>query len=364
MSLIGRQSRLDSLDWHRGLLALSIMICHLTDWNLYHPASDEVLGRLEIYSVSMFFILSGLSMGVVYSNFIRDSRSTISFYIRRIFRIWPLLWIAVSVVVAGEAMLKNKAVDWIMVVLNLTTLFGFISPTSYINTGAWSIGNEMVYYAMTPVIVLLYNKNIAYGNIVFAGTVVVGSYFAFSALSAVGTLAEQWKVYINPFNNLFFYTAGIAIYYNARSFEVKQKVVIAVLFVAVLIFCFYPANGDLIQIVTGTNRLVFFLVSVLMVFGFYKLTFEPPRLLGRSLAALGVATYGVYLLHPIVYQAVKITLKWISDGSHVLLLMVLTAGLTVIGALVSFRIVEAPMIRLGKALTPRVTTSAAGRREE
>ncbi|WP_408054947.1 acyltransferase family protein [Sulfurihydrogenibium yellowstonense] len=91
--------RIESLDYLRGIMALSVMIYHLTSWNLYHPGASTLLGRLGIYAVSIFFILSGLSIAVAYSHFINDLKSSIAFYIRRIFRIWPLLWLCIFAVI-------------------------------------------------------------------------------------------------------------------------------------------------------------------------------------------------------------------------------------------------------------------------
>ncbi len=192
--------RIEPLDWQRGLLAFAIMIYHLTGWHYRHPDAATVLGRLGIYGVTMFFVLSGLSMALVYSNFILDGRTSIAFFVRRIFRIWPLLWVAVTVATAGGVLLNDNYIDWSLILLNLTTLFGFVSPGAYVNTGAWSIGNEMVYYALTPALIWIYNRRIAYGNLVFAATAVIGAYFAFYALSSEAILAAQWNTYINPFN--------------------------------------------------------------------------------------------------------------------------------------------------------------------
>ena len=50
--------RIESLDYLRGIMALSVMIYRLTSWNLYHPDASTLLGRLGIYAVSIFFILS------------------------------------------------------------------------------------------------------------------------------------------------------------------------------------------------------------------------------------------------------------------------------------------------------------------
>ncbi len=59
-------SRVESLDYLRGLLAVSVMIYHYVAWSGVELGADTVLGRLGIYSVSTFYILSGLSLGLVY----------------------------------------------------------------------------------------------------------------------------------------------------------------------------------------------------------------------------------------------------------------------------------------------------------
>jgi exopolysaccharide production protein ExoZ len=344
-------NRLESLDWLRGLLALFIMIYHLTGWKLHRPDAAETLGRLGIYGVSMFFVLSGLSMAVAYSAFIRDGRSWAHFFIRRIFRIWPLLWVAVTAVILGEVMFKGREVDWILVLLNVTTLFGFISPGAYINTGAWSIGNEMVYYALTPAFLAAYNHKVWIGNVAVAVTIAIGLYFGFHAITAPATLASQWQTYINPMNNMFFYCIGLALYYNTGKLSFGPSWTISLLVASLAVLVWYPANGDLVNIVTGINRIVFVLASTLLVLSFYKFTFTPPRWLSLPLAKLGVATYGVYLLHPIIFQFVQLFAQkfgWISEPYVVI---TLTVFLTILVSIVHYDWCEAPFIRLGKRLT-------------
>lgn len=156
--------RLEPLDWLRGLLALSIMIYHLISWKYYPPGADELLGRLGIYGVSMFFVLSGLTTAAVSFNFTQNARTAARFFVRRVFKIWPLLWLAVVAVTLGGGAFKGEVVNWPLVLLNLTTLFGFVNPGGYINTGVWSIGNEMVSYALTPTLLAIYYRNLILDN--------------------------------------------------------------------------------------------------------------------------------------------------------------------------------------------------------
>jgi peptidoglycan/LPS O-acetylase OafA/YrhL len=67
-------------------MALSIMLYHFSG---QHDAATP-LGRLGVYGVSIFFILSGLSMAIAYDRYVMDFRSSVTFFIRRMFRIWPL----------------------------------------------------------------------------------------------------------------------------------------------------------------------------------------------------------------------------------------------------------------------------------
>lgn len=347
-------NRIDSLDWQRGLLALSIMLYHLASWEISQLDASGFLGRMGIYGVSMFFVLSGLSMAIVYTRYINDFRSSLNFFIRRVFRIWPLLWLAVFAVTAGNLLL-NKAVNWKLVALNITTAFGFIAPDAYINTGAWSIGNEMVYYALTPSIIYLYNKNKIYGNMFFALSFAIGMAFSLHLLTPDTPLGNQWNTYVNPFNNLFLYCAGVAIYYNAKEWNIGAASATGLFFLSLAVFILYPVQGNQINIVTGLTRVVFSAASILMVLAFYKNKLALPALIAKPLTQLGVITYGVYLLHPIVHEFLKLLLHRLDFSYTPVTLIILTSAVTIIASLISFQILERPLIRLGKTFT---TTNA------
>lgn len=348
--------RFEPLDWLRGLMALSIMLYHFGSW---HDAAHPI-GRLGVYGVSIFFILSGLSMAIAYDKYICDIRTSINFFIRRLFRIWPLLWVAVALVaiptyLSGKGPFGGEPYGVLQVFLNITTLAGFDEVNGYINVGAWSIGNEMVYYLFTPLLIVTYRWKKSVGNFVALLSALVGGYFAFFILSLESTLADQFATYANPFNNFFLYCAGLAIYYNFRNLKISQQWHWSCLVLVSVLFFIYPASGDQINIVTGYNRIAIAAISILVVFCFYKCVPSLPRQLSGVLVRLGIATYGVYLLHPIVAWYVASGFDMIEQilglqkikYIRTLISIPFTIGI----ALLTYRYFEAPLIALGKRLT-------------
>jgi len=347
------KNRIESLDWLRGLMAMSIMFYHMTYWHFFPLDSSFFLGKLGVYGVSIFFILSGLSMAIVYSKFIVDKRTAVIFYVRRIFRIWPLLWICITLVTL-PSMITGGEVSIVKVFINLTTLFGFIAPHSYINAGAWSIGNEMVYYAFTPFIIILYERSKVKGNLMLLISFIVALLFAFFFLDAQKSLSEEWSTYINPFNNIFLYIAGVAIYYNLKNIDIKASLLSILFGISLAIFMFYPVDGDKIAIVTGVNRVVFLFASIILVISFYKFSSYNiiPKSIQYPLEQLGIATYGVYLFHPVLNSYIVYAFKKVGIENP-LILVATVVVLTISIALISFNLFEKKMIKFGKTITSR-----------
>ena len=312
-----------------------------------------------MYGVSIFFILSGLSMAIAYDRYITDLRTSVTFFIRRLFRIWPLLWLAVALVAIPTYLIEKGThgqdpYRLSTIILNLTTLFGFVAPTEYINMGAWSIGNEIVYYAFTPIFIGAYHWRKSIGNAVTLATVGIGLLFAFSLLNPAENLKTQWATYINPFNNLFLYCTGLAIYYNFRDLTVPVSRHAPIFVFPVIIFFLYPTSGDQINLVTGFNRVAMSIISAAIVLAFYKCAPVLPKFIGDKFEKLGIATYGVYLLHPIVLDFTRAAFRFFDVQTNYLPTL-LAVGLTIVFALFTYKFYEAPLTNLGKRLSNRET---------
>lgn len=94
-----------------------------------------------------------------------------------------------------------------------------------------------------------------------------------------------------------------------------------------------------------------------MVAGFFKINFSIPNFLSIPLEKLGLVTYGVYLLHPIVYAAFKVINTKLHLTDKPLIVIALTSTITIVSSLAIYTVIEKPMIKLGKKITSKRTVS-------
>ena len=64
-------------------------------------------------------------------------------------------------------------------------------PMEYINTGAWSIGNEMVYYFLTPFFIYFYRKFLIVGNMLVLLSFFITGYFAFFLFRSIKKFSKS-----------------------------------------------------------------------------------------------------------------------------------------------------------------------------
>ena len=61
-------TRIKELDYLRGLAALSIMYYHFIKWLHVYDGAQTFIGKLSVYGVEIFYILSGITLFHVYQN--------------------------------------------------------------------------------------------------------------------------------------------------------------------------------------------------------------------------------------------------------------------------------------------------------
>ncbi|WP_299057237.1 acyltransferase [uncultured Polaribacter sp.] len=336
--------RLYNLDYLRGVAAFGIMIYHYLSWILGRFTADTFFGRFGIYGVSIFYILSGLTLFYVYYDKMTPLKNDLTtFFKKRVFRIFPLLWLTTITAI----ILNKKIPNLSNLFLNLSGLFGFIKWETYFSAGVWSIGNELVFYVFLPIFILLHK---AHKPIFVILNIILFSfylYFAFIKLNPELTLTEQWTDYVNPLNQVFLFLSGFLIGLLFRNSKVNNLIAFFLLFIGLNLLFFLPAKKNVINLVTGINRLFFTFSCLLICFGFYKLTFKLPNFIHKPLALLGKASYSIYLLHPIVYIII-IRVRNHTFDFPILILLILSISLTLIVSYFTYEYFEKYFIKLGK----------------
>lgn len=297
--------RYENLDYLRGLCALSIMAYHYIGWTMQGLDISTFLGKLGVYGVSMFYVLSGLTMYLVYfRSFALDKTFFKNFYIKRIFRIYPLMWFVMILAIV----MYGTSASPVDLALQFTGLFGIVDWTSSVPVGIWSIGNELCFYLMLPLFFYCIKKSqitlIAISALAFG----IYCYFAFFLFDKSQPLANQESLYKNPLSQAGLFFGGVLIGHFFKEKRYKNVPLLVLLGTFLIAFIFYPVSGNAINVIAGWERIIYTLICFGIAFCFLKADFSfIPNFLKKSLSWFGDISYSVYLLHPHVWALITYT---------------------------------------------------------
>ncbi len=291
-------NRLASLDYLRGLSAFGIMVFHYVMWTTRQPDSADFLGRVGIYGVVIFYILSGITLYHVYNEQIGSPAKTglIKFFTARFFRIYPLLWLLTLVTL----LIKREDFSLETKILNFTGLFSLYHWGDTICYGAWSIGNELVFYLFFPLFVFISKWSKPMFAALSCVLVLIFLWYTFRVMDSSKPLTvEYWVPFINPLNQVPLFLGGYLIGYFTKKLVIPLNVTLPLIVLSILAFLYYPVAGDAMLLVSGFNRVVFTLICLLLCFAVYKSGVRLPGPLHAVFGTLGEISYSVYLLHPL-----------------------------------------------------------------
>ncbi|MCG9026037.1 acyltransferase family protein [Laribacter hongkongensis] len=332
--------RVHGFDILRGLCALGVACYHVLGWlQAGHPYN------LGLYGVYVFFVLSGASLWIAYADKMTQGYPLLGFFALRFFRLAPLYWLAVlltPVIVGSGWNLHYLA-------LNLSFLFGFGNPgQTAIVTGGWSLGIEFVFYLLFPVLLVLARAPAV------ALRAAVLLYFAQMIFIAVqvkdpGDLGLNWVNYTQVMSFVFYFYAGMLVgqWLSARPRAPRSAWLDVVLFVA-LAACLVGTSGAVIEdSLTGARRYLLPFTCVGLVMISAHLFAGEQRWLVLAARWLGNSSYGVYLLHPLVFsQLMKKHTDFANANPYLFMLIVL--ALSFVLALLVEHWLERPLRDFGK----------------
>ncbi len=323
------------LDGLRAVSILLVITAHTTD-----PLFYRLHGAV---GVTIFFVISGyLITTLLLREEERHGRARIkAFYIRRAFRILPLYYVTLIsyIVLIGILHLQPGASSlWHSMPWYATYQNDLAPQGAGIFGQTWSLAVEEKYYLLWPlafsVPVLLRHRLTAAASLATLTAVAslwhVTEYFAIYTPILLGCVMAI--MLDNP-----------TLYRHVRRFATTP--VALLLIAALIVWDFELENGSDVHIV----------FSVLIVLLFPAILIGPRWLSGllsnRVAVYIGTRSYALYLIHRMAKGVVD---REVTPGStavpHELVHFVLIVALSLIGAEILCRLVEQPMIRLGRRL--------------
>lgn len=346
-SVVPADRKLDGLHGMRAVAACMIVIFHviyLTELPL--PPWLTLVKPYFGAGVHVFFVLSAFSLA--YSG-VRTQTSTREYLIKRFFRIAPLFYgmIVYSQLTDGVRSLGHN-------VMNVLFAFNFAPGMhpSMVMAG-WTIGVEMIFYALLPVILSACRSFAAFA--VFALCALAVSYFGRVQLE---TAAPQGYAHMAFISNLWFFAIGLLAYSAAQEKWTMQAAIrpVAIGLAGIVIIGCLLAWPTALLFAGRPDSLMFGLA-----FGCITLwqAMRPSWLMRISpMQFIGERSYSVYLLHPAIIVILIRTgaYSWMREtfgDSAIFPALAITFALVFALSQVTYRLVEVPGINVGRWIIGR-----------
>ena len=288
----------------RGLAILMVIVFHCTA----NFEALEPFHRIIIYGqmgVQLFFVISAYTLCLSYERRRDEKHSVINFYLRRFFRIAPMYYLGILIYFSVRVFIFHQSkgnivgdYTWQHVLANIFFIHGFYAAANNnIVPGGWSIGTEMAFYVIFPLLYYVYEKIRLVHRwhiiiaILSAGIIQLLT-FELGRLTPQ-SLGNNSFYYYSIFNQLPVFLTGISGYWMMKELGdklLKFKKMIPVLFVVLCLFSVARFEHHFLTTISPFISAVSFFLLI-PILKFY------PQLQLSFLAKIGENSYSMYILH-------------------------------------------------------------------
>ncbi|MDF0643250.1 MAG: acyltransferase [Nitrospira sp.] len=311
------RAQVPGLDELRGLSILWVLLCHGTGLTIWMP---KVFAGYGYHGVILFFVISGylITRILVESRHHGDYFS--HFYINRLFRIWPLMLLALFASVLIWPTHARSMIYNLLLVNNYAYAMDIHPPVR--TDVMWSLAIEQHYYLFWPVAVWLLSEK---------ALLMITSLMVLTGLGIEGGLLPTGGVKIisvTTHGAMQYLGMGVLIAFGRQG----MKYLLGTW--AVFLTWWIAQPG----VALSEFRWIWYGVSLAIVALVYYTIHGQPLLRARCLAFTGERCYGLYLIH---YFVATFAFKCI--GKDVWMAGVIYVALSFLLATFSFRYFERPI---------------------
>lgn len=266
------------LEFLRGICAAMVALAHTLHWGGY-----ILLQNWTIFGVSCFFVISG---AVIYHNYNKLPALDL-FIFKRFARLAPLYVLAMVVTWIGF----RHPVD-LKLIYNSSMTFGLLNNRCDV-AGCWTLGVEMVLYVLFPVLLaFMRSTRMIVAMLLFFLAIRVAS------LDSIDPV-DWWPNYIEPGSFIVLFFGGMAVAHYAPRIDLPKWAWVLGAFVFFAAIFGIPTER---QQIFGIEGVALVAACIMLVACFWRINAPLSRFMGEI-------SYGVYLLHPIVWGAFHTVLK-------------------------------------------------------
>ncbi len=339
-------ARFAGFDGLRALAVLAVV------WHHTHAdVAAHVLALRGFLGVDVFFVISGF---LITSLLLRERQrsggiSLRNFYARRTLRIFPLYYAVILALLLMYLTVRagsQNAEDYLRAFPYLATYTSNWVQTHSIMDIAWSLATEEQFYLLwPPLLLLLGDRSIGVVLALVGLNQAINFGILDAALARHGMPVESLPILQCTFTPILLGVLAAQLLERLRASGPNRAlpwelVTVAAVVVALLVAA-VPGS------MRGWPRLTFHIATTVVILSFVV---QPgnrlARLLdARPLAAIGVVSYGVYLLHPLCIDVLaRLGGPSLGDGDS--LLFPMATALSVAAAAISYRWFELPLLSL------------------
>jgi peptidoglycan/LPS O-acetylase OafA/YrhL len=345
------------VDALRGYAILMVIAVHTSEAFADLPTWLSKILNQGARGVQLFFVASALTLSM---SWIARRQSAAEFYIRRFFRIAPMFWIAIVVFLwvggTGPSIYAPEGIGFRHVAMTALFVHGFWPDTiTSVVPGGWSVANEVIFYALFPLIVPpLLRARWQSLIIVAILAMVLGP-----QLSRLDSLAYMLPPSAEGVSGIYFslwfprqlpcFIFGIILY--RLSFErhpISADLAKAICLLAVVLMLLFPfLEGVKYALPLGLSTSYAIAFSL---FAFSLMNWPNSPLVNQFAIWTGKVSYSAYFLHFLVlhfFPTLHVTGRPVAD---VAVAYVMVASVTVAFSTLTYLTIEKPMIRLGSRL--------------
>lgn len=375
------KERLNYIDSMRGIAILMVILVHTAQSVKNVSILFQYIAAYGQMGVQLFFIVSAYTLCHSWLKRNDEQHKIINFAIRRFFRIAPAYYMGLGIyfiVSIFENLYRNgmfqpaDQYSFFNIAINLVFLNGFYPPANNnIVPGGWSIGTEMAFYAMFPLLMFLVVNRYKKLKYTFFYYPLIGLAISQIILRMIFSLTGKMVgsnnfLYFNISNQLPVFLTGISFYFlNSQGrWPIRTAICNAIWFI-----CFALLN---LLLWNMSSNYYFSLIPFIsgISFVFLVKTFELVNWANFALLQkIGRVSYSMYIFHVLfAHKAAQLVNKSLAAeevlGGDITLISyyIFTILLTFILAKVSERHIERNFIAIGGRIIKKYNSNCTTRR--